>query len=47
MIEDVSAGLDVVTIPVSIVVGSRDRVERESALREVFGRLTRYRSKNP
>ena len=39
MIEDVSAGLDVVTIPVSIVVGSRDRVERESALREVFGHL--------
>ena len=27
MIEDVSAGLSVVTIPVSILVGSRDRVE--------------------
>src|SRR6516165_9303213 len=39
MIEDVSAGLDAVTIPVSILVGSRDRVEHESALREVFGRL--------
>src|SRR6516225_4065941 len=39
MIEDVSACLDAVTIPVSILVGSRDRVEHESALREVFGRL--------
>jgi pimeloyl-ACP methyl ester carboxylesterase len=39
MIEDVSAGLDAVSIPVSILVGSRDRVEHESALREVFGRL--------
>jgi 3-oxoadipate enol-lactonase len=39
MIEDVSAGLDRVTVPVSILVGSRDRVEHESALREVFGRL--------
>jgi pimeloyl-ACP methyl ester carboxylesterase len=39
MIEDVSVGLDAVTVPVSIVVGSRDRVEHESALREVFGRL--------
>jgi len=29
MIEDVSAGLDAVTIPVSILVGSRDRVEHE------------------
>ena len=39
MIEDVSPGLDAVTIPVSILVGSCDRVEHESALREVFGRL--------
>jgi pimeloyl-ACP methyl ester carboxylesterase len=39
MIEDVSAGLDAVTIPVSVIVGSRDRVEHETALREVFGRL--------
>jgi pimeloyl-ACP methyl ester carboxylesterase len=38
MIKDVSAGLGAVTIPVSILVGSRDRVEHESALREVFGR---------
>jgi pimeloyl-ACP methyl ester carboxylesterase len=39
MIEDVSAGLDAVTVPVSIVVGSRDRVEHESALRQIFDRL--------
>jgi pimeloyl-ACP methyl ester carboxylesterase len=39
MIEDVSAGLGAVSIPVSIIVGSRDRVEHEPALREVFGRL--------
>ncbi|HEV7999655.1 MAG TPA: alpha/beta hydrolase [Planctomycetaceae bacterium] len=39
MIEDVSADLDAVTVPVTILVGSRDPVEHESALREVFGRL--------
>jgi pimeloyl-ACP methyl ester carboxylesterase len=39
MIEDISAGLNAVTIPVTILVGSRDRVEHESALREVFGRF--------
>ncbi len=39
MIEDVSAGLEAVTVPVSIIVGDRDRVEGESALREVFGRF--------
>jgi pimeloyl-ACP methyl ester carboxylesterase len=39
MIEDVSAGLGAVRIPVSIIVGSRDRVEHESGLREVFGRF--------
>jgi pimeloyl-ACP methyl ester carboxylesterase len=39
MIEDISAGLDAVTIPVSIIVGNRDQVEHESALRKVFGRL--------
>jgi pimeloyl-ACP methyl ester carboxylesterase len=37
--EDISAGLDAVKIPVSIVVGRNDRVEHESALREIFGRL--------
>jgi 3-oxoadipate enol-lactonase len=36
MIEDVSGGIDAVTIPVSILVGSRNQVEHESALREVF-----------
>jgi pimeloyl-ACP methyl ester carboxylesterase len=39
MIDDVSAGLDAVTVPVSIVVGSCDKVEHESALRQVFGRF--------
>jgi pimeloyl-ACP methyl ester carboxylesterase len=39
MIEDISAGLDAVTVPVSIIVGSLDRVERESTPREVFGRI--------
>jgi pimeloyl-ACP methyl ester carboxylesterase len=39
MIEDVSAGLDAVSAPVSIVVGSRDMVEHETALRKVFGRF--------
>ena len=39
MIRDISAGLDAVTIPVSIVVGSNDQVEHESALREIYGRL--------
>jgi len=39
MIEDVSAGPERVTIPVSTLVGGRDRVEHESGLREVFGRF--------
>jgi pimeloyl-ACP methyl ester carboxylesterase len=39
LIGDVTPGLDAVTIPVNILVGSRDRVEHESVLREVFGRL--------
>ena len=39
MIEDVSAGLDAVTIPATVVVGDRDQVEREAALREVFARF--------
>jgi pimeloyl-ACP methyl ester carboxylesterase len=39
MIKDVSAGLDGVTVPVEVVVGDRDQVEHEAALREVFGRF--------
>jgi len=34
-----SHGNGEVTVPVSILVGSRDRVEHESALRKIFGRL--------
>jgi pimeloyl-ACP methyl ester carboxylesterase len=39
MIEDVSTGLGAVTIPTIIVIGDRDRVEHESALRQAFGRF--------
>ena len=39
MIEDVSAGLDAVAVPVTVVVGDRDQVEHEAALRESFGRF--------
>jgi pimeloyl-ACP methyl ester carboxylesterase len=39
MIENVTAGLTGVTIPVRVVVGTDDRVEHESALREIFGRF--------
>lgn len=42
MIEDVSAGLDAVTLPVTVVIGDRDQVEHEAALREVFGRFLRH-----
>jgi pimeloyl-ACP methyl ester carboxylesterase len=38
MIEDVTIGLNAVKIPVVVVVGDRDQVEHESALREVFAR---------
>jgi len=37
MIEDISAGLSAVTVPVTVVIGDRDQVEHEAALREVFG----------
>jgi pimeloyl-ACP methyl ester carboxylesterase len=37
MIEDVSGGLDAVTVPVTVVIGDRDQVEHEAALREIFG----------
>jgi pimeloyl-ACP methyl ester carboxylesterase len=39
MIEDVSTGLEAVIVPTIVVVGDRDRVEHESALRQAFGRL--------
>lgn len=39
MIEDVSAGLDRVTIPVTVLIGGRDQVEHETALRESFARF--------
>ena len=39
MIEDVSAGLDAVTLPVTVVIGNRDQVEHEAALRQIFAPL--------
>jgi len=39
MIEDVSTGLEAVAVPIIVVIGDRDRVEHESALRQAFGRL--------
>ena len=39
MIEDVSTGLEAVTVPTIVVIGDRDRVEHESALRQAFGRF--------
>jgi pimeloyl-ACP methyl ester carboxylesterase len=39
MIEDVSAGLAAVTVPVTVVIGDRDQVEHEPALRESFARF--------
>ena len=36
MIEDVTAGLAAVTVPVTVVTGDRDHVEHAAALREVF-----------
>lgn len=39
MIEDVSAGLDAATVPVTVVIGDRDRVEHETTLREIFARF--------
>ena len=38
MVMDVSAGLAAVTVPVTAVIGDRDQVEHESALRKVFAR---------
>jgi pimeloyl-ACP methyl ester carboxylesterase len=39
MIADVSTGLEAVTVPTIVVIGDRDRVEHESALRQAFGRF--------
>jgi 3-oxoadipate enol-lactonase len=39
MIEDVNAGLDAVTVPVTVVIGNRDQVEHEAALRQIFARF--------
>jgi 3-oxoadipate enol-lactonase len=39
MIKDVSAGFDAVAVPVTVVIGDRDQVEHETALREIFARL--------
>jgi pimeloyl-ACP methyl ester carboxylesterase len=39
MIEDITAGLDAVTVPVTVVIGDRDQVEHEPALRKTFARF--------
>jgi pimeloyl-ACP methyl ester carboxylesterase len=39
MIEDVTTGLDAGKLPVIVVVGDRDQVEHEAALRETFARF--------
>lgn len=39
MTEDISDGLPSVTVPISVVIGDRDQVEHESALRSVFSSL--------
>ena len=39
MIEDVSAGLPAVTVPVTVVIGDRDQVEQKPALRKTFARF--------
>lgn len=39
MMEDVSAGLTAVSVPVIVVIGDRDQVEHEPALRQTFARL--------
>lgn len=36
MIEDITAGLTAVTLPVTVVIGDCDQVEHESALRQTF-----------
>jgi pimeloyl-ACP methyl ester carboxylesterase len=39
MMEDVSAGLTAVSVPVIVVIGDRDQVEHEPALRQTFARF--------
>ena len=39
MIEDVSAGLAAVTVPVTVAIGDLDQVEHEGGLRAVFARF--------
>jgi pimeloyl-ACP methyl ester carboxylesterase len=39
MIEDITSGMEAVTIPTLVVIGDRDQVEHESALRQSFGRF--------
>jgi pimeloyl-ACP methyl ester carboxylesterase len=39
MIQDISRGVNRVTMPVTIVVGDRDRVERSEDLRAIFAPL--------
>lgn len=39
MIEDVSAGLRGVTLPVNVLIGERDQIEREAVLRPAVSRL--------
>ncbi|WP_426442912.1 alpha/beta fold hydrolase [Bradyrhizobium genosp. P] len=38
MIEDVTAGLDAIKLPVIVVVGDRDQVEHEATLKAIFAR---------
>jgi pimeloyl-ACP methyl ester carboxylesterase len=38
MIEDISAGLNGVSVPTIVAIGDHDKVEHEPALREAFGR---------
>jgi pimeloyl-ACP methyl ester carboxylesterase len=39
MIEDISPGLQNVTVPVTVIVVDRDQVEREASLRQVFSQF--------
>lgn len=39
MIKDISDGLASVTVPISVVIGDRDQVEHEPALRSAFSSL--------
>jgi pimeloyl-ACP methyl ester carboxylesterase len=39
MTQDVTAGLDAVKLPITVVIGDRDQVEHEAALRDIFARF--------